>query len=103
MAVNNSRQKTRRKLERRVKERRVNPYEFGSVEWREIIQQQYLLWPKEDRRNSERRSLARRQGNRRIKKNGQVRMPRQPNSLSDLLTNEEREMLNELSRFDDLD
>ena len=103
MAANNSRQETRRKLERRSKERRINPFEFGSDEWREMIQQEYLLWPKKDRRKAERRSLARRQGSRRGKNGGRVRMPRQPTSLHDLLTNEERDMLNDLSQSDYLD
>ncbi len=103
MAVNNSRQETRRKCERRSKERRINPFEFGTDEWREMIQQEYLLWPKQDRRIAERRSTARRQGNRRTKNNGAMRMPRRPNSLHDLLTDEEREMLNDLSQSDSLD
>ncbi len=94
MVENNSRQQTRRKAERRLKERRINSFEFGSDEWREMIQQQYLLWPKEDRRKLERRSLARRQGSRRVKNNGK-RLPRRANNLADLLTNEEKEMLNE--------
>ena len=103
MVVKNTRQTTRRKTERRIKERRINPHEFGSVEWREMIQQQYFLWPKEDRRNSDRRSSSRRQSSRRVKNSGQARMPRQSKNLSDLLTNEERDMLNELSQSDELD
>ena len=103
MAANNSRQDTRRKFERRSKERRINPFEFGSDEWREMIQKEYLLWPKQDRRIAERRSATRRQGNRRVKNNGAVRMPRQINNLHDLLTNEERDMLNDLSQSDSLD
>lgn len=93
----NSRKKTRRESERRSKERRINPYAFGTDEWRELIQQQYLLWPKEDRRNSERRSKSRRQTNRRgVNSSDKVRVPRKFNNLHDLLTDEERKTLNEL-------
>jgi len=103
MMANNTREKTRRKLERRSKERRIIPYEFSSPEWREMIQQEYLLWPKEDRRKADRRSSARRLKSRRVKKNGKPRMPRQPSNLLDLLTREEKKMINELMQSDDLD
>jgi hypothetical protein len=100
---NNSRQKARRKSERRSKERRINNFEFSSPEWREMIQQEYLLWPKEDRRKADRRSSARRVKSRRVDKNGKARMPRQPRNLLDLLTKEEKNMINELMQSDDSD
>ena len=103
MATNNTRQKTRRKSERRSKERRINNFEFSSPEWREMIQQEYLLWPKEDRRKADRRSSARRMKGRRVDKNGKPRMPRQPSNLLDLLTREEKQMINELIQSDDSD
>ena len=104
MATNNTREKTRRKSERRSKERRVNNFEFSSPEWREMIQQEYLLWPKEDRRKEDRRSSARRMKSRRVEKNGKARMPRrQPRNLVDLLTKEEKNMINELMQSDDSD
>ena len=103
MATNNSRGITRRNHERRSKERRINCFEFSSPEWREMIQQEYLLWPKEDRRKADRRSSARRVKSRRVDKNGKARMPRQARNLLDLLTKEEKNMINELMQSDDLD
>jgi len=103
MATNNTRQKTRRNHERRSKERRINNFEFSSPEWREMIQQEYLLWPKEDRRKADRRSSARRVKGRRVQKNGKARMPRQPSNLLDLLTKEEKKMINELTQSEDAD
>ena len=103
MATNNTRQKTRRNHERRLKERRINCFAFSSPEWREMIQQEYLLWPKEDRRKADRRRSARRMKSRRVQKNGKLRMPRQSSNLSDLLTKEEKKMINELIQSDDSD
>jgi hypothetical protein len=103
MAINNSRQKTRRKSERRLKERRINNFEFSSPEWCEMIQKEYLLWPKEDRRKADRRSSARRVKSRRVEKNGKARASRKPSNLVDLLTKEEKNMINELMQSDDLD
>ena len=103
MANNTTREKTRRKLERRSKERRIIPYEFSSPEWREMIKQEYLLWPKEDRRKAERRSSARRVKSRRTQKNGKARVPRQSRNLLDLLTKEEKKMINELTQSEDFD
>jgi len=103
MMANNTREKTRRKLERRSKERRIIPYEFSSPEWREMIQQEYLLWPKEDRRKAERRSSARRVKGRRTEKNGKARVPRRPSNLLGILTKEEKKMINELTQSEDAD
>jgi len=92
------RQNIRREEERRLIERREVLFEFGSEEWCQFIQQEYLLWPKKDRRNIDRRSLARRQTFRRV---GNSRRPvkvLRPQNVSALLTNEERDMINELIR-----
>lgn len=100
MVAKNIRVKSRRIDERRSKERRQIHYQFGSAEWCRMIQQQYLLWPKKDRRESDRRALARRQALRRMMNAKRDGAARQANNLYELLTQEEREMLNELSRFD---
>jgi hypothetical protein len=100
MASKDFRQKKRRESERRLKNRRINPYPFGSTEWVNLIQQEYLLWPRQDRRSDERRAQPRRQGCRRIHNSGRVRSYGHRNSMQDLLTNEEKQMLNELSQSD---
>ncbi len=96
----NNRGKTRREAERRSIERRENIFEFGSLEWQQVVQQEYLLWPKQDRRQLERRSLGRRAMARRVKNNGHNKSFIKPKKLEALLTNEERQMLNELIRSD---
>jgi len=103
MVAKNHRQKTRREAERRLKERRANLFRFGSLEWRELIQREYLLWPKRDRRLLDRRSLGRRKIPRRIKHGVRTNSPARSQNLSSLLTNEERDMLNELIRSDNED
>ncbi len=103
MVANKIRQKVRRIAERRIAERRTVLFEFDSVEWRIVIQQEYLLWPKNDRRDSDRRSIGRRQMLRRVKNGGQAKKHVKSRGLSALLTNEEREMINELIRFDNQD
>jgi hypothetical protein len=40
---------------RRIADRRVVPYEFGTPEWEENIKKNYLSWPKTDRRKQDRR------------------------------------------------
>lgn len=94
------RQKSRRQSERRSEERRLVTFEFGSDEWVEMIKQNYLLWPKEDRRVQDRRQLARRKANRRTKGRDGPKNREYPKSLSDLLTAEEKQMLNELIQSD---
>jgi len=100
MVADNHRAKTRREAERRLRERRENIFKFGSLEWRNIIQREYLLWPKRDRRLLDRRSLGRRQMPRRVKNGVRTNRPARSQNLSSLLTNEERDMLNELIRSD---
>lgn len=40
---------------RRIADRRVVPFEFGTPEWEENIKKNYLAWPKTDRRKQDRR------------------------------------------------
>ena len=61
----NSEFSARRRTVRRQQERRTNPYPFNSKEWIAFIQQQYLLWPKYERRVGERRVAERRETDRR--------------------------------------
>lgn len=61
MKIVNLRRGSRRSfMDRRKTERRVCPYEFGSPEWVEHIQKNYLAWPKSERRKMERRTEDRR-------------------------------------------
>lgn len=50
---------------RRISDRRVVPYEFGTPEWEEHIKKNYLAWPKTDRRKKDRRVAERRVPDRR--------------------------------------
>lgn len=68
MNIINMRKNMRRKTTcRRVKDRREVDYEFGTPEWIDHIQKNYLMWPKinrrinEDRRVADRRMLDRRE------------------------------------------
>ncbi len=93
------RQKIRRLSERRKNERRKNSFPFGSEEWIALIQQEYLLWPKHDRRHQDRRSQPRRQLLRR-RNRARSASSGQKKTLYGLLTKEEKEMLNELIQSD---
>ena len=103
MVDNKARQKVRRVAERRSRERRKIQFKFGSAEWRRIIQQEYLLWPKKDRRDSDRRAIARRKMLRRVGKTGEHQKAVKPKDLSTLLSSEEKEMLNKLNRSEYVD
>lgn len=50
---------------RRIADRRVCPHLFGTTEWERHIKDNYLAWPREDRRKDERRSRERRLPDRR--------------------------------------
>ena len=67
MDSTSSRQKSRRIEERRNHCRREIEYAFGSEKWIQVIKASYLLWPKADRRNQERRYLSRRNLERRLR------------------------------------
>ncbi len=101
MHANEPRQNARRKTERRQNERRAVAFSFGSNEWREEIQQHYLLWPKQDRRSQERRMEDRRRSARRLANICTQKKPIRPQRLDKILTEDEKQMLNELSRSDD--
>ena len=94
----NSRQNSRRSVERRKKENRKIKYDFGSPEWIEEIKKDYAMWPKENRRAQDRRAQDRRTQDRRI----EIRVAKtSAKALArkgvGLLTDEEREMLNALT------
>jgi len=86
----------RRQSERRHHERRTIQYPYGSPEWIANIQQNYLLWPKQDRRQRDRRCQERRyiMNERRTGQSGR-RLYRKKSiqNLQDLLTEEEKQML----------
>ncbi len=102
MASKDSRKKNRRRAERRSQERRVINHPFGSPEWISAIQKDYLLWPKEDRRGTDRRNNSRRQGKRRTR-NTSIPDSTYVNQMYSLLTAEEKQMLNELAQSDNED
>jgi len=90
MAAEGFRQSKRRECERRLDERRLVGFLFGSTEWRQNIEKQYLMWPRMDRRALERRNISRRQST-------EVFTKRQPavkkNNARDILTTDEKAML----------
>jgi hypothetical protein len=100
MNIHDVRRRSRRSLDnRRVQDRRIVPYPFGSDEWIENIKQNYLAWPKEDRRKTTRRHAERRANDRR-----QQQLSEQLQSLqkysSLVLTREELKMIEELYKSD---
>ena len=97
MTPTNLRQRARRQHERRIKERRAVQYRFGSPEWLSRVQQENLLYPKQDRRNSDRRSHERRKKHRRTT-NAERKSAVNPTSPAQILTPEEKQMLNDLMR-----
>lgn len=61
MNIINLRKNLRRTSDtRRESDRRSVPYPFGSPQWLENIKNNYLAWPKSNRRANERRSSERR-------------------------------------------
>ena len=95
MDTRDIRQGIRRECERRMDERRLVGIVFGSSEWRQNIERQYLMWPREDRRSldrrsAERRSIARRQpGETHTKSQSRVNK----NMARDILNTDEKAML----------
>ena len=98
MTSNDSRHNSGRKSERRADERRLITDEFGSPKWVDKIKEEYLLWPKQDRRTKNRR-----QSLRRIKNLGRSSKTANTNTMQMLLTEEEKQMLSKLSQSDDID
>ena len=69
MTFENSRQQTRRHIERRATERRALTHQFMSQDWLEQIQNKNLSWPKQDRRLCNRRLSLRRNNSTRRRSN----------------------------------
>ncbi len=95
--------KNRRREDRRSNSRRIIKYAFGSDKWVLVVRSSYTFWPKEDRRAQERRSITRRMVERRIQLRKYRRNPLRQRVLgkhhqSQMLSEEERKMLNDLSR-----
>ncbi|WP_347986896.1 hypothetical protein [Methylomonas sp. AM2-LC] len=51
--------------DRRTQERRENPYAFNSPEWIAVMSENFMLWPKQDRRKADKAELDRRRLDRR--------------------------------------
>jgi hypothetical protein len=96
MNIINLRKNLRRsKASRRLADRRTIPYAFGTPEWIEHIQINYLAWPKSDRRVSERRINNRRSPDRRTHQaTEQTRSGKKYSRI--LLTSEERKLIEDL-------
>ena len=98
MGARDFRQGKRRECERRLDERRLVHFVFGSVEWQKNIKRQYVMWPRIDRRALDRRTLERRNISRRQSAGGINNSSRQAQQLKigDILSEEERTMLADL-------
>jgi hypothetical protein len=95
--------KSRRREERRQYYRRILKHAFGSDKWVQVVRSSYVFWPKEDRRCQERRSVTRRMVERRTLlrkyRRHAFQQPSMRNHLQgQMLTEEERRMLNDLNR-----
>lgn len=103
--INNARGKSRRLEERRKADRRLIKDAFGSEKWLRAIQAEYLLWPREDRRQDERRMSSRRVLERRAQLHKYRRRVLRHGSTKHagdkhILTTEEKNMLRDLyNRF----
>lgn len=84
---------------RRQSDRRVTPYCFGSAEWIDNIQTNYLAWPKTERRESSRREHERREAERRLQQFSEQRRSEIKHSPL-ILSQEERRLIEELYRND---
>ncbi|MGZ5050147.1 MAG: hypothetical protein ACXWF8_09060 [Methylobacter sp.] len=82
-------------LNRRIEDRRKIPYPFGSQEWIENIKQNYLAWPKTNRRIADRRAGDRRAHDRRQYDISEQQRSEQRFS-SILLTDEEKRLIEDL-------
>lgn len=96
MNIINLRKNLRRStVTRRISDRRIVPYEFGSPEWVENIKKNYLAWPKTNRRAVERREDDRRSPDRRDHQASERSRSEQKYSRI-LLTSEERKLIEDL-------
>ena len=100
MQRNDLRQNSRRLLKnRRMNDRRVIPYPFGTSEWIENIKINYHAWPRHERRHAGRRSEERREDDRRQRQlSEQLQSLKKYSSL--LLTREELQMIEALYKCD---
>ena len=76
---------------------------YGTPEWIAYIQKNYLLWPKQDRRRSDRRQQDRRNISfERRNRDSQRRLYRsQQKNIQDILTDEEKQLLMQVMQYDD--
>lgn len=82
---------------RRVADRRVAPYEFGTPEWEEYMKKNYVAWPKNDRRVNNRRTAERRVPDRRQSQMNASERSRFERKFSRvLLTPEERKLIEDM-------
>ncbi|MCX7087620.1 MAG: hypothetical protein NTV00_06135 [Methylococcales bacterium] len=100
MNIINLRTDPRREREtRRVTDRRSVPYEFGSPQWVENVQRNYLAWPISDRRLEGRRSDERRSPDRRQRQiSEQLRSTKKHSRI--VLTREELKLIEDLYMSD---
>ena len=100
MVKNDVRNSPRRLNEsRRLSDRRIAPYPFGTEEWVENIKANYYVWPKTDRRQGCRRSEDRRAFDRRQRQlSDQQRSSQKYANI--LLTQEELKLIEELYKND---
>lgn len=95
MNIINLRKELRRKNEsRRMGDRRLVSYEFGSAEWLEHVQKSYAAYPRAERRAVGRRANERRTPDRRQYLEEQRRAER--NQAEILLTREELKLIEDL-------
>lgn len=96
MNIVNLRKELRRTSEtRRVADRRVVPYQFGTPQWLEHVQQHYVAWPRQDRRAEGRRINDRRMPDRRREQFSEQRRSQRKFSKI-LLTREELKLIEDL-------
>lgn len=93
---------SRRSATRRTDERRRNPHTFNSAAWIAFMQENYELWPKQDRRkldrrHAERRAIERRTAQRRALLAEHLRRNRTAPPIA-ILTEDEKAMIQELFR-----
>lgn len=96
MNIVNLRKDLRRSREtRRVSDRRVAPYQFGSEQWIEHVKENYVAWPRHDRRGEGRRTADRRAPDRRRQQLSEQRRSQRKYSEI-LLTREELKLIEDL-------
>lgn len=99
MNIIDLRKKCRRYDERRVDDRRKNPFKFGTPEWVGSVEKSYLMWPKTDRRVMVRRTEERRSKDRRDLQFAHYSRPEKSTTMN-ILTREEKELFVDIFRDD---